>query len=111
MPRIPFILRPSSVKVPVLSKTMILIIALTFTFGGEVQKILLFLSLPIAKEIPKAIAGGKHGGTMDVSMLMLLSNTVSGFPVLFSSINGGITRMHPKTPMIDITPTQIKESL
>lgn len=45
MGRIPNVSRPSSVRVPVLSKHMMLTFPETLIFGGEMQKISFFLSL------------------------------------------------------------------
>jgi len=39
---------------------------LTFTLGGEMQKIFFFLSLPMAKIVPMVMAAGKAGGTVIV---------------------------------------------
>jgi hypothetical protein len=45
-------LSPSSVRVPVLSKQIISRRPPSTTLGGEIQNILFFYSLSIAKEIP-----------------------------------------------------------
>ena len=66
VPLTPRIYNPSSVKVPVLSKTMMLILPLIFTLGGEMQNILLLFNLVIAKATPTDMVAGKAGGTVIV---------------------------------------------
>ena len=51
---------------PVLSKTIRLTLPVTFTRGGEIQNILLRLSLAIAKAAPAVMAAGRAGGTVIV---------------------------------------------
>lgn len=62
----PFKSSPSSVNVPVLSKHMIVTCPQMLTFGGEMQKIYLFLSLCMAKVIPIERQVGSAGGTVTV---------------------------------------------
>lgn len=59
----------SSVNVPVLSKTNVVILAARFTLLGEVQNICDFFSLKIAKSVPTAKQAGIAGGTVVVIML------------------------------------------
>lgn len=54
--------RPSSVKVPVLSKTMIETHPATLILGGSIQKIFLLLSCLTARMTPEVIAAGRAGG-------------------------------------------------
>lgn len=65
--------KPSSVKVPVLSKHIMFIFPQMFIFEGAIQKIYDFLSLTIANPIPIDIHVGSAGGTVTVSMSRLLS--------------------------------------
>ena len=58
----------SSVKVPVLSKTKVLIRAARFTLIGEMQKICAFFSLCTAKRVPTAKAAGRAGGIVIVNI-------------------------------------------
>jgi len=53
---------PSSVNVPVLSKTIIETLPATLILGGSMQKIFLFLSYRTAKITPEVIAAGRAGG-------------------------------------------------
>ena len=53
-------------SVPVLSNTIKLTLPLTFTRGGDMQKILLRFSLAIAKAAPAVMAAGSAGGTVIV---------------------------------------------
>lgn len=65
--------KPSSVSVPVLSNTKVLILPATLILKGEIQKILKFLSLPIAKSVPHVMAAGKAGGIVMVTKFKDLS--------------------------------------
>ena len=58
---------PSSVKVPVLSKTKVEIYPAKFILGGDIQKMFFRFSLTIAKTTPQVIAAGIAGGTVTVS--------------------------------------------
>lgn len=53
---------PSSVKVPVLSNTMIETLPATLILGGSIQKIFHFLSCLTARMTPEVIAAGRAGG-------------------------------------------------
>jgi hypothetical protein len=53
----------SSVRVPVLSKTMMLTLPALLTADGAMQYIPFFLSLSIANKVPVIIARGRVGGT------------------------------------------------
>ena len=57
----------SSVKVPVLSKTIILTFPAEFIVGGEIQLIPFYFNLPIANIVPTSITIGKAGGTAIVT--------------------------------------------
>lgn len=70
--------KPSSVNVPVLSNTINCTLPLTFTLGGEIQKILCFFSLLIAKTVPTVIAAGRAGGTVIVIRSSDLSTIAAG---------------------------------
>ena len=70
---IPYVSNPSSVKVPVLSKHIILILPATFILEGAIQKIFFFFSLYDAKLIPIDIQVGKAGGTVTVIISRVLS--------------------------------------
>jgi hypothetical protein len=65
--------KPSSVRVPVLSKTKVLIRPATLILKGEMQKMLQFLSLPIANSVPHVIAAGRAGGIVMVMRFKDLS--------------------------------------
>lgn len=68
---------------PVLSKTKVVILPDKFTLGGEIQKILCFLSLKIAKATPQLIAAGKAGGTqMTIRFRNLSMNVEDAIPNL-----------------------------
>lgn len=108
VPRKPNTWRPSSVKVPVLSKTIILTLPATFTRGGEMQKILFFLSLASAKRVPAVIAAGKAGGTV----IVIKSNersTISSVGSFYSIICFKVD-MNPMTAIIPITKINLSES-
>jgi hypothetical protein len=62
----PYTVNPSSVRVPVLSNTIIVILPATFTLYGEMQNIIFFFSLSIANIAPTVIAAGNAGGTVIV---------------------------------------------
>lgn len=74
----PYRSSPSSVNVPVLSKTQVETLPDIFIFGGEMQKIFFFLSLLIANIIPMLIAAGKEGGTVIVKRSRPLIKTSMG---------------------------------
>ena len=58
---------------------------LTFTLGGEIQKILLFFSLLIANATPTDIVAGSAGGTVIVMRSRDLSiNPSVSIPFLIS---------------------------
>ena len=59
----PATLSPSSVRVPVLSKTIIWTLPAAFMLKGLIQYIFLSLSLDSANMIPTLIAAGRAGGT------------------------------------------------
>jgi len=61
--RKPYTESPSSVKVPVLSNTKVVIRPERFTLGGEMQKIRCFLRRKMANATPQLIAAGRAGGT------------------------------------------------
>jgi len=62
----PRISRPSSVRVPVLSKHIILILPVSLIVLGEIQKICFFWSLANATLMPTYTHVGKAGGTVIV---------------------------------------------
>ena len=64
--RNPYTYNPSSVNVPVLSKTNRFTRPDTFTRGGEIQNIFFLFKRLIAKAVPAVIAAGKAGGTVIV---------------------------------------------
>ena len=68
----PYVSSPSSVKVPVLSKHMMLILPAMLTLEGLMQKIEEDFRILIAKMIPTLIQVGKAGGTVMVMMSRLL---------------------------------------
>ena len=59
--------RPSSVNVPVLSKTKVVIWPAMLIRGGDMQKMSCFLRRLIAKTIPQDMAAGRAGGTVTVN--------------------------------------------
>ena len=57
---------PSSVRVPVLSKTIVYTLPATFILGGEIQNIFNFLNLFIAYNVDTVKVEGNAGGTVTV---------------------------------------------
>ena len=76
-PRNPFTCRPSSVRVPVLSKTIMFTLPATFTLWGEMQKIFFCLRRETAKAVPAVMAAGRAGGTVIVMRLRHLSTILA----------------------------------
>lgn len=108
MPLTPSNSNPSSVKVPVLSNTIILILPLMLTLGGEMQNILLRFSLVMAKATPTDIVAGKAGGTV----IVIRSRDLS---IIFSMSVPDLSRLgnvikNPKIPTKAIAPTNTSES-
>jgi len=104
----PRISMPSSVRVPVLSKTMIYIIPLTLTRGGEMQKIWHFLSRWMAKATPAVMVAGRAGGTVTVRRSRDLSISFSVVvPILISF---GRARAKPPRATKAMRPTKIRAS-
>lgn len=96
---------PSSVSVPVLSNTKVVILPERLTLGGEMQKILEFLSLKMANATPTPIAAGRAGGTQITIKLRNLSiNVLEGVPIL---IKAGKTHMKPMIAMQSISSTNL----
>ena len=65
--------RPSSVSVPVLSKTKVEICPAMLILGGEMQKMSTLFNLLMANTIPHDIAAGMAGGTVTVMRSSALS--------------------------------------
>ena len=82
---------------------------LTLTLGGEIQKILLFLSLWMAKATPTDIVAGKTGGTVTVSKSRDLSMISSFYNP--RSISRGKVPQKPEMPTRAIAATKYMESL
>jgi hypothetical protein len=93
---------------------MMLILPLIFTLGGEIQNILLFFNLEMAKDTPTDIVAGKAGGTViviksnDLSTILLISNP-SGLSLPYW-IKVGKVNTKPNIPTIAIAPTNTSES-
>ena len=85
---------PSSVKVPVLSKQIVSTLPDIMILGGATQKIYSFLSLEIAKLMPKFIAAGSAGEIVIVtneSKVQMILNKLS----FTSLINPGRRKKNP----------------
>lgn len=73
------------------------------TLGGEMQKILCFFSLNIAKATPQLIAAGKAGGTqMTIKFRNLSINVEDGIPNLMKA---GSKQTKPRIAMQAISKT------
>ena len=93
---------------PVLSKTIRFTLPLTFTRGGEIQKILLLFNLAIAKAAPAVMAAGRAGGTV----IVIKSNersTISSTLKSYFSIKGKVAR-NPPTAIKPIKKMNLSES-
>ena len=77
-------LKPSLVKVPVLSKQIKLTFPAKFTLSLLMHLIPLLSSLPIAIEIPIPIQAGKAGGTVIVIKSNVLLKILIGLILLFT---------------------------
>jgi hypothetical protein len=86
-----------------LSNTNEVTLPATFTLGGEMQKILLFLRRCIAKTIPQLIAAGRAGGTAITIRLSDLSIKVRASSPLITKI--GQIQINPRTAMLAIIAT------
>jgi hypothetical protein len=87
--------KPSSVRVPVLSKTKISVLPATLILGGEMQNMFDFFSRLMAKIIPHDIAAGSAGGTVMVIKSSERSISWSGGVPALSIIG-----MVPQKPII-----------
>ncbi len=101
--------RPSSVRVPVLSKTKVSICPAKLMRGGEMQNIFRFLSLFIAKIIPHDIAAGNAGGTAIV--IKSREWSISDLVVYPDAIISGNVAQKPTMAIIAIKKTNFIESL
>jgi hypothetical protein len=107
--RKPNTVRPSSVKVPVLSKTIFFTLPAILILYGAMQNILAFFSRATAKTAPQVKAAGIAGGTQIVNISSPLS-IISG--VLTPSLNIiGITQKNPIIARIAIIPTNLSPSV
>ena len=77
-------LKPSSVKVPVLSKQIKLTFPAKLTLSLLMHLIPLLSSLPIAIEIPIPMQAGNAGGTVMVIKSKVLLKMLIGFILLFT---------------------------
>ena len=68
----PLVFKPSSVSVPVLSKTRKLTLPPTLIFEGDMQNIFYLLSRFPANIIPTVMAAGRAGGTVIVNTSSIL---------------------------------------
>ena len=90
-------------RVPVLSKTIILILPLTLTLAGDMQKIFLFFNLEMANATPTDIDAGRAGGTVMVIRSSDLS--INFGTVVPSLIIAGIEMIKPTIVKVAINPT------
>ena len=81
---------------------------LTFTLGGEMQKIFFFFSLPIANATPMDMTAGSAGGTV----IVIKSNDLSMRFVVVVPIatSLGNETAKPITVNVAIAPTKMSES-
>lgn len=91
-----------------MSKTKVLILPLTFTLGGEIQKILDFFNLIIANATPTDIVAGNAGGTVIVIRSKDLS--ISDETSVSYAIKAGSVLANPMIPTKAIIPTKTRES-
>lgn len=86
-------------RVPVLSNTIRFTLPATLTLGGDIQKILFFLSLLIANAVPAVMAAGSAGGTVIVirsSDLSIIAEVSYPYLIIIGSVQ--------KNPKIAIHP-------
>ena len=76
IPLNPFVFRPSSVSVPVLSKTRKLTLPPTLILVGDMQNIFYLLRRFPANIIPTVMAAGRAGGTVIVNTSSILKTIV-----------------------------------
>ena len=103
----PYKSNPSSVKVPVLSKHIIVTLPLILTLGGEMQNIFDFYNLDKAMETPIYKQVGNAGGTVIVikSNPSFMNSHVEMEPSIKNSILLGTVAMNPTTANKAIIPT------
>ena len=100
----PWIVSPSSVRVPVLSNTMRLTLPATFTLGGEIQKILFSFNLEIEYTVPIVMAEGRIGGTV---IVIKSKHFIAIYLLVYpASIRYFTVEAKPKTDRKAINPTK-----
>lgn len=108
----PYISKPSSVNVPVLSKHIIVILPLILTFYGDIQYIFFYYNLLNAILIPIYKHVGNAGGTVIVirSKPSFINSHIVIEPSYKNTILLGTVIMKPRTANIAIIPTNFIES-
>jgi len=109
IPLTPMTYKPSSVSVPVLSKTMTYTLPVKLTLGGDVQKIFLDFNRTSADDIPTDIVVGKVGGIV----IVIRSSNLSIKTRMLSSllIKVGSVKRNPMMDTNPMAPTNQIESL